>query len=362
MSIIFKVQKGLSLIELLVSMLISGIILAGVVNVVLSSKVAFIGETENSFIQENARFVVETLTRDTRMAGFIGCAHLSSSLLGNIMNDDADGLLSWRPVRGYEDTEDTFPTSYQSNALSGSDSIILRFGDQSDSARITNHDASAAEFTFAPLAGRSWKSNEAMTIVDSSCRYASLFRASNPVSSASTGLSYSAELANNCTKVLKANATHFSCASTPCNDLSCGGNSGSEFGVGSQIMPYMANAYYIGNSNVIDGMPSLKRVRVGSSGTRTDEIAQGVESMNILYGVDSDFDASIDSEPVIDQFVKASDITNWDTVDILAIRYLLTFRSQSFFYDTDNKVELNGITHDDRYLRQIANITVRLRN
>ena len=49
-----SLQAGFSLIELMVAILISSIILAGVVQVVLSSKTTFINQEEMSFIQENA--------------------------------------------------------------------------------------------------------------------------------------------------------------------------------------------------------------------------------------------------------------------------------------------------------------------
>ena len=46
---------GFSLVELMVAILIGLIILAGVIQVVTTSKSTFFGQEEMSFIQENAR-------------------------------------------------------------------------------------------------------------------------------------------------------------------------------------------------------------------------------------------------------------------------------------------------------------------
>ena len=60
------------------------------------------------------------------------------------------------------------------------------------------------------------------------------------------------------------------------------------------------------------------------------------------------------------KFVTADNVTDWENV--LAVRFYLTFRSQIEFYDSDYEITLNDVDYDDRYLRQIANVTVRLRN
>lgn len=355
-----KAINGLSLIELLVSMVISGIVLAGVINVVVSSKVTFIAEEENSFIQENARYVMETLTRDARLAGATGCASLSTALVGNTISDDNDdGILNFSALEGFEGetsaAKESFPEKYKDEALVGSDSIIFRYADDSSAVEVASHALASSKINTTSKTDLPWDKNDALVIVDLNCRHVSLFRATSDTSSGLHVFHKSNGTANrNCTSVLKATINSFDCSSCPSGGNVCDGNPESEFGAGSRIMTFVANSYYIGESNVLPGVPSLKRVTVTGSTTRTDELAQGVESMNILYGEDMNSDGDIQ------KFVTAENVTDWN--NILAVRFYLTFRSQIEFYDSDYEITLNGIDYVDRYLRQISNVTVRLRN
>ena len=355
-----KTIYGLSLIELLVSIAISGIILAGVVNVVVSSKVTFIAEEENSFIQENARYVMETLTRDARLAGSTGCASLSTALVGNTISDDNEGgILNFSAVDGFEGgtsaAKESFPDRYKDEALVGSDSIIFRYADDSSAVEISSHELASSTINTTSNTNLSWDKDDALVVVDLNCRHVSLFRATSDTTSGQH-ISHKSNGAGdrNCTSVLKATISNFDCSSCPSGGSTCDGNPESAFGVGSRVMAFVANSYYIGESNVLPGVPSLKRVTLTGSTMRTDELAQGVESMNILYGED------INGDGDIQKFVTADNVTDWSNV--LAVRFYLTFRSQIEFYDSDYEITLNGVDYDDRYLRQIANVTVRLRN
>ena len=351
-----KSIHGLSLIELLVSMVISGIILAGVVNVVVSSKVTFIAEEENSFIQENARYVMETLTRDARMAGSMGCASLSTALIGNVISDNTEGgILNLTALEGFEGGVDSYPDSYKSDAQGrASDSVIFRYADESTAVETGTHQLGPDKINTSSKTNLSWDKDDALIIVDSNCRSLSLFRVTSDTSSGKHIFHKSNGSSGNCTSVLRATVASFDCSSTPCSSSNCGGNPQSEFPEGSKVMQFAANAYYIGDSNLIEGMPALKRVTVKSSSTRTDELAQGVEAMDILYGEDMNDDGNIQ------KFVTANNVTDWSNV--LAVRFYLTFRSQTQFYDSNYEITLNGVDYNDRYLRQIANLTVRLRN
>lgn len=66
-------QLGFSLIELLIAMLISLILMAGVFQSYLGSKQAYRTQDGLSRLQENARFALDFMTRDLRMADTWGC-------------------------------------------------------------------------------------------------------------------------------------------------------------------------------------------------------------------------------------------------------------------------------------------------
>ncbi len=71
-------QHGMSLIELMVSLVISTMILAGVMQVFVSSKHTYSTEEALSRMQENARFADKKISKDIRVTGFAGCSGTSS--------------------------------------------------------------------------------------------------------------------------------------------------------------------------------------------------------------------------------------------------------------------------------------------
>lgn len=89
-------QKGLSLIELLIAMLLGLILMAGALQMMLSSQEIYKTTDTLSRIQENGRFALNFLAKDIRMAGYEtsieangdvfmggGCAACSTNGTGN---------------------------------------------------------------------------------------------------------------------------------------------------------------------------------------------------------------------------------------------------------------------------------------
>lgn len=64
-------QRGLSLVELMIAIVLGLLISAAAIQLFLVSKQSFRLVDKNSNIQENHRFAVENLERNVRMAGFI---------------------------------------------------------------------------------------------------------------------------------------------------------------------------------------------------------------------------------------------------------------------------------------------------
>ncbi|KAG1390382.1 hypothetical protein G6F59_015225 [Rhizopus arrhizus] len=75
-------MAGLSLVELMVALVISLVLMLGVVQVFIASQTAARLSEGASRVQENARFALDFLERDIRMAGHMGCvndqAHVSA--------------------------------------------------------------------------------------------------------------------------------------------------------------------------------------------------------------------------------------------------------------------------------------------
>ena len=78
-------QKGFSLIELMVSITIGLILLAGVLSIFFSSRVTFSTNERTARLQENGRVALDLVTHDIRSAGYQGCARgvpVNNTLVG----------------------------------------------------------------------------------------------------------------------------------------------------------------------------------------------------------------------------------------------------------------------------------------
>jgi type IV pilus assembly protein PilW len=67
-------QQGMTLIEILIALVIGLVLMAGVISLMISSKRAYNVQSDLAGLQENARFVVDFITKDARMAGYQGCS------------------------------------------------------------------------------------------------------------------------------------------------------------------------------------------------------------------------------------------------------------------------------------------------
>ena len=70
---------GFSLVELMVGMTLGVLLIGGVITVFSGSKSSAEINTTMGELQESARFALDTMTRDTRMAGFQGCIDVNSA-------------------------------------------------------------------------------------------------------------------------------------------------------------------------------------------------------------------------------------------------------------------------------------------
>ncbi|WP_363797867.1 PilW family protein [Lysobacter firmicutimachus] len=68
-----RLQQGLSLIELMVALLLSGLLLLGLVEIFSASRASYQLAQGLARTQESSRFAIDALQRDARMSGHFGC-------------------------------------------------------------------------------------------------------------------------------------------------------------------------------------------------------------------------------------------------------------------------------------------------
>jgi type IV pilus assembly protein PilW len=138
-------QAGLSLIELMISITLGLILMAGVVQMFVSSKSVFTTQQSMSRIQETGRLAIEFLSRDIRMAGFYGCFRPNAADVNRRLQNDAlviDSLHGnfGEAIRGYASKGDLTATerAYLTSAEIQADTNVLVVRSASPMPRIIN--------------------------------------------------------------------------------------------------------------------------------------------------------------------------------------------------------------------------------
>lgn len=140
-------QRGVSLIELMVGILISSLLMLGMYQIFSASQVTFQMQDGLSRVQENGRFAIDYLQRNIRMVGFMGCGSdvgrwSQNSFVNHLSNFDGtmgSGINSayrfQRPIEAYTvgsmtATPDFTAIAGASDAnarpMTGNDVLILR--------------------------------------------------------------------------------------------------------------------------------------------------------------------------------------------------------------------------------------------
>jgi type IV pilus assembly protein PilW len=335
-----KHQLGISMVEVLVALVISLFLLGGIVQVYVGNKATYGFTDAISRIQENGRFAMDIMSQDLRMAGFWGCTVYDPDDTDNIVNNldntspDYDPVIHDFVVR--EAIEGT-----ENDGLNGSDSIIVRGSKPNQ----TNIRQPYNNPTSNPVEVAISENVEAGDIVMvSNCRGADIFQV--------TSLAPGANL-------LQAAMVHVTGTSDKpgnYNPDTCAGGGNSHclsqtYGSDSSLFELQTVVYTIAAG--ASGEPALWR---SENGTNV-ELIDGIEEMQVLYGVDDD------NDNFANQYVVSTAVA--DMNDVTAIRLMLLVRSEDAFVAEDNQRYVfngNNITAGDRRLRQVFTTTIGLRN
>jgi len=84
-----KNQKGISIIEIMVSLVINSLVLIAIIQLFSQNKTNYVQQEELSRMQENGRFAMEYISRDLRYADFWGCVPDPSAVQNNVVGTNA---------------------------------------------------------------------------------------------------------------------------------------------------------------------------------------------------------------------------------------------------------------------------------
>lgn len=387
-------EGGISLVEIMIAMVIGLIIIGAVVQLFAVNRSTYQVDEGLARIQENARFAIEFISRDLRMAGNTGCvrdvpptnnldapanspylniaANLAAGLLGFEANSSAPGdsvaLASSTPANTTSGWTPALNTAFvPPGAVPGSDVVVIFRLSGGGVPTVAPHNDSAQVFA---QPGSNSKFSEGQLAIITDCNQSSLFQ----ITAVSSGAG-------------KVNLAH-AASGTPGNVCPNWGQPGcppgpQDYGPGSEIYGYEVVTYFIAAG--ASGEPALFQAtfQPSSSGSANanymaQELVEGIESMQLLYGVDLSAGIPPVSDGDPDDFMTAEEVEAggfWNRV--VAVRVGLLLRSSNTtgtatdtIKDTDTYVlaggdAASGVTvdpFDDFRRRHAFNTTVMLRN
>lgn len=311
-------SAGITLIELMIALAISAVLLAGVSTVYVGNRKAATLNEGISRVQENLRFASELLAQDIRMAGYVGC---KTDNITNALNTPTLPHLDINtPLQGFDNSEPgEFPDEItnvsnpvQQRAVVGSDALIVLRGGGAE-FNIVSHNTNSATLGLDRVP--TGILTQGQIVVVSDCRHSAALQISDPVTGSATTIVHNtggSTSPGNCWKKLGP-------IEDPANPPACGGGTGTPhpFSTG-KLLTMQSHLYYVATS-VSGSGTSLYRLSLnGGALSVREELAEGVENLQVMYGIDG-----ADTDSVPDRYVTADAVADWSTVNSVRIGLLV---------------------------------------
>lgn len=347
-------QRGLTLIELMVAIALGLLVSAALIKVYIDMNSLTRLNEGLARIQENGRFALEFMRRDVRRAGFWGCYSYPivnpgntsdiwypTEELGNLTTG-ARAFDSTTPISGTEGSDTPNPDL--------PDTITLRFASESGVQVTQNQLGSHDPLTVASVTGFSVGD----IAVVSDCYMHHMF-AITAVNAGTLQLSHAQQADYNSDDHFEPPADWLyepnDAEGTRFNDV--------------RVFPALDVTYCVATG--ADGSTPVLRRLVNPSSAQTcaangEELIEGVENMQILYGEDSN---DADAENRATRYVPIDEVAEMERV--VSIRISLLLRSiENNLTTSPSPYTFEGVTYtpgaNDRYLRKAFTTTITLRN
>jgi type IV pilus assembly protein PilW len=307
-------QRGFGLVELMVAVTLGFIVVAAVGYLYLGSRQSFRNTENMARMQESARYALDTMARDIRMAGSLGCTSMNEAVPNFVA--PAPGLTNALMITGGDTGTDPLGVPAATVPRVAGDALSV-WGAQASSVTLASLTAGANPYAY--------KANDILAVV--TCRPAA---DAPPVGTL---------------------------RSAPADLTTLPGAPADE------VMEFDRFSYYIGDNPA--AVRSLYRNSVNDGAA---ELVEGVEDMQIIYGVDSN---ALDDDTVraADQYQTASAVADWTRVVSVRISLLmaspdnnLTAAAQTYRIDTDDDGTPDAVVAGDRRIYQTFSTTVGIRN
>jgi type IV pilus assembly protein PilW len=302
-------QRGVSLVELMVALLLGLFLLYALVEILLNGKQSFSSANYLSRLQENGRIATSLVVTDLKRAGYLGGNSYVQNIFGSSGQVTAAMTCEWGTewgrmitwgVSGLDDTNAGYTSCIPNVTYLRGDVLTIRYAAPWPAATLSANKMYLRSSLFQGKIFQGSKSTDAENQVDD-----------EP----------------------------------------------------NTVRELMAYSYFVGDSGRNCGgqdVPSLYRVRLDGSGLpEAEELLPGVEHFQVRYQVQEDGGVSN-----LGQYVDAGAVSDWE--DVVAVRIWLLVRSEcteTGFTDTSTYTLGDQVyTPDDNFRRQLYSSVVMIRN
>jgi type IV pilus assembly protein PilW len=324
-----RTQQGITLIELMIALVIGLLATGAMLKVYVDSSRLYRFNEGLARIQENGRFATEFIRRDARMAGFWGCNH-EATLTNRIKTSVLD--YPRYELSGITGTSGSDSNDPDTITFSGAGRSVGKVKNDMPSTTASGRD-------FRVISTETINTGDALLISD--CDMTDIFYVTK-----ARGRDNKRKLWHKHTK------------NTP-NSFS------KAYAAGSTLYRVQQTTFCIA-PGANPAQPSLRQLVNPTSGQTCqdhgDELVEGIENMQILFGEDTD----ADGDGTANRYLSfgASDL---DMDRVVSVRISLLARSLNNNLTTEpSPYFFNGSKStppsDDKYLRKVFTTTITLRN
>lgn len=322
-----KKQKGITLVELMVAMVLGLILTAGILQLFVSNKQTYRVTENMSRLQENGRFAMHFLTQDIRMADYWGCRSQGLPIETSLNPDPNFNL----PVAGLAGSNDD--ANNGNSIIDGTDTITVKGVFSSNIFLISSLANNTDDLVVTDNSGL--KKDDLILISD--CSDGDILQITNdPSTGGASG--------TDAVKHITVGAT----ASTPGNAQN---SINKLYDTDAQVYKLNFATYSIRSGT--NGQNALFR---SINGAAAQELVEGIEDMQVLYGEDTDSDGAAN-------YYKTSDNVNMD--DVVSVRISLVVSTlEDNVTKTANSYSIFGTTTSptDNRIRHVFTSTTVIRN
>ncbi len=340
-NVIITKQRGLTLVELMISVVLSLLLLAGVMVLFSGNKTSYRMQEGMSTVQETGRYGLSAMKRDINAAGFGGCITASQEPV----------LIAGDPVlpfvQAYRDGElvagenDVSGRTIEGHAVTtGTDILQVRGPLDSSVFYLTQRAAPAPALQ---VSGNASAFAVGDYLIVSDCAHTEIFKASSVTASATAPVTTAIGHASSQNKR--------------------GGLFQTTMGEDSIVARLSTHTYFVAESSWTSASGATVQSLYRATGDGSpDELLQGVEDLQVFYGIDSDGDQDVDS------FLDAGSVTDWSQVASVRVSMLVNSVEDaadslaSYRFSPASSTSITPTNSADRLMRQEFTASLTARN